>query len=107
MGKWKALSVYETTSGKIGLICELLHKQQGDFLYGLFNEIEEALERSVQNHGKITFDWRMVTQIHGTTLSITFVPKLKVQTKKCEPIVATFDSKGNFKGVKNGEKTEN
>ena len=84
MTQWKALSVYETTSDKIGLICELLHKKQGDFLYELFNSMTEALERSVQKHGKLTLDWQMVTQIHGATLSITFLPKAKVVSEKVD-----------------------
>jgi hypothetical protein len=101
MANWKSLSLYETTFDKVGIISELLHQEKGIFMRELFNALEEALKRSVQNKGEFCYHWKMMTQIRGNTLSITFVPALKVVSEKCgmndpEPSADTIAKKVGF-----------
>lgn len=100
MTQYRNLSVYGTTFDKITVISSLTHKEKSLFLYELFNELEAALKRSVQNKAELIFDWQIMTKISGETLSITFLPKGKLETVKGQkPIVARFSNKGDFKGV--------
>jgi hypothetical protein len=82
MTKYTSIGVYEADLDRYSTICSLLHKEQSLLFHELISELEEALKRSVQNKGELCFNWQMQTQISGTTLSITFVPKAKVVSEQ-------------------------
>lgn len=78
MAQFRGISVYASTFDKISIVASLTHKEKCDLFYELFNEIEEALKRSVQNEGKLIFNWQMMTKLSGNKLEIMFLPKIKV-----------------------------
>jgi hypothetical protein len=84
MAQYQNIGIYQADFDRYSVICTLTHKEKSALFHDLISQLETALKRSVQNKGELCFNWQMMAQIRGATLSITFVPKPKLVSEKVD-----------------------